>query len=355
MHVLKPEVDVDAYLADSGDWMEDWASETALATGVVLTPEHWDVLRYMRAYYEEHRVPADAGFVMRHLSETRGAARNRLFELFRYGYPRSGLQDRGHAPTAGLEHRLIGPMGASRELCYTVPFRRGAMALSAHDWDIVMRTPLLKAMGPTISRAMIGDRGPKAYARGERIFDQGDPADGFFCIIEGWAKLYRLREDGEEVVVAIFSACETFAEVAMFLGGRYPASCETVSSARILKIDAAKLRRAVMEQPQLAFDMLAAASMRLRQLVDEIEHLKARSAPRRIADFFVKQATETSGPARIALPYEKALIASRLGMKPESFSRALGKLADLGVVVERESVSIADVARLAAFAEGQVS
>ena len=93
--------------------------------------------------------------------------------------------------------------------------------------------------------------------------------------------------------------------------------------------------------------------MRLRELVDEIEQLKAHSAPQRIADFFVKQAGSASGSARIALPYEKALIASRLGMKPESFSRALGRLAELGVAVERDSVSIADVARLAAFAEGR--
>jgi CRP-like cAMP-binding protein len=226
------------------------------------------------------------------------------------------------------------------------------MALSAHEWDIVMRAPLFKAMGPAISRAMIGDRSPRTYSRGETIFEQGEPADGFFCVIEGWAKLYRLREDGEDVVVATFSTAETFAEVAMFLGGRYPASCEAVSPARILKIDAANLRRAVLAEPQLAFDMLAASSLRLRQLVDEIEQLKARTAPQRIADFFVKLAGATSGAARIALPYEKALIASRLGMKPESFSRALGKLADLGVVVERESVFIPDVERLAAFAEG---
>ena len=226
------------------------------------------------------------------------------------------------------------------------------MALSTHEWEIVMRAPLFRAMGPTISRTMIGDRSPRAYARGETIFEQGEPADGFFCVIEGWAKLYRLREDGEDVVVSIFSAGETFAEVAMFLGGRYPASCEAVSPSRILKIDAANLRRAVLAEPQLAFDMLAAASMRLRHLVDEIEQLKARSAPQRIADFFVKQADAASGPARIALPYEKALIASRLGMKPESFSRALGKLAELGVVVERDSVFVPDVERLAAFAEG---
>ena len=99
--------------------------------------------------------------------------------------------------------------------------------------------------------------------------------------------------------------------------------------------------------------MLAAASMRLRQLVDEIEQLKARSAPQRIAAFFIKQANAASGPARIALPYEKALIASRLGMKPESFSRALGRLTRLGVIVDRESVTIEDLAKLAAFAEGQ--
>ena len=103
------------------------------------------------------------------------------------------------------------------------------MALSAKDWEVVMRAPLFKAMGPAIARAMINDRAPRTYARGESIFEEGDPADGFFCMIEGWAKLYRLREDGEEIVVSIFSAAETFAEVAMFLGGRYPASCEAAS------------------------------------------------------------------------------------------------------------------------------
>lgn len=227
------------------------------------------------------------------------------------------------------------------------------MLLSAQDWDVVMRAPLFKAMGPAIARAMIAERQPRTYARGEQLFAQGDPADGFFCIIDGWVKLYRLHEDGEEVVVHVFSAGETFAEVAMFSGGRYPASCEAVSAARILRIDADVLQRAVLDQPQLAFDMLAAVSLRLRVLVDQIEQLKAHSAPQRIADFFVQQSGMSSGPVSLALPYEKALIASRLGMKPESFSRALGRLAGLGVTVERDSVTIADIAKLAAFAEGQ--
>ena len=82
-----PSGDGDGYLVDPDQWTENWARHTAAAMNIDLTPEHWEAIRFMRAFYEEHRVPADARFVMRHLSETRGASRNRLFELFPYGYP----------------------------------------------------------------------------------------------------------------------------------------------------------------------------------------------------------------------------------------------------------------------------
>ena len=82
-----PVVDSDGYFVDRGTWMEDWARETAQAMAIELTPNHWAVIRFMRAYYNEHQVRADARFVMRLLSETLGADRNRLFELFPYGYP----------------------------------------------------------------------------------------------------------------------------------------------------------------------------------------------------------------------------------------------------------------------------
>jgi dissimilatory sulfite reductase related protein len=79
--------DNDGYLVDPDDSTVNFARETAHAMGVALTAEHWEAIRFLRAFYEEHRVPADARFVMRHLGETRGASRNRLFELFPYGYP----------------------------------------------------------------------------------------------------------------------------------------------------------------------------------------------------------------------------------------------------------------------------
>ncbi len=82
-----PAVDNDGYLLDPADWTEEFARETAAAMGFELGPEHWAAIRFMRDYFDEHQLPADARFVMRHLTETLGADRNRLFELFPYGYP----------------------------------------------------------------------------------------------------------------------------------------------------------------------------------------------------------------------------------------------------------------------------
>ncbi|MEK7244456.1 MAG: TusE/DsrC/DsvC family sulfur relay protein [Pseudomonadota bacterium] len=78
--------DGEGYLIDPFDWTEDIARAFAEREGIALTDEHWEVVRFMRAYWEEHRIAPDARFVIRHLKETRGAARDRLFELFPYGY-----------------------------------------------------------------------------------------------------------------------------------------------------------------------------------------------------------------------------------------------------------------------------
>ncbi len=83
-----PHIDADGYLVDPLEWSEQWAVETARREGIELGPDHWDAIRFMRHFWEEHQVAADARFVIAHLRERMGeAARNRLFELFPYGYP----------------------------------------------------------------------------------------------------------------------------------------------------------------------------------------------------------------------------------------------------------------------------
>lgn len=83
-----PPMDADGYLVNPMDWTEEIAVVLAEREGIVLGEDHWEAIRFMRRFYEENQVAADARFVIRHLMERLGpGARNRLFELFPYGYP----------------------------------------------------------------------------------------------------------------------------------------------------------------------------------------------------------------------------------------------------------------------------
>ena len=219
------------------------------------------------------------------------------------------------------------------------------------DWQIVRSTPLFGTVSQEVAQSIIGHQLVTVHQKGDTLFHQGDPADSFFVLLGGWVKLYRVTHDGNEAVVGVFKPGETFAEAAMFLGGRYPVSAEVVTNARLLRVDGKMLRRRITEQPELALSMLASASYHLKYLVEHIEHIKVLSAPQRVAEFLVRLAQVREGGAVIELPYEKALLANRLGMKPESLSRALAKLRPLGVSVDREQVSIVDVALLAGFVD----
>jgi TusE/DsrC/DsvC family sulfur relay protein len=82
-----PARDVEGYLVDPAQWNEDVAVALGRELGIELGDDHWDVIRFMRAYYDEHQVAADARFVFRHLdARYPGEGRKRLFELFPYGY-----------------------------------------------------------------------------------------------------------------------------------------------------------------------------------------------------------------------------------------------------------------------------
>jgi tRNA 2-thiouridine synthesizing protein E len=82
----KPEIDDEGYLVEPADWTEDIANAFAREEEIELTDEHWAVIHFMRAHQAEHQAAPDARLVIKHLSKTRGAGRNRLFELFPYGY-----------------------------------------------------------------------------------------------------------------------------------------------------------------------------------------------------------------------------------------------------------------------------
>lgn len=209
--------------------------------------------------------------------------------------------------------------------------------------------PLFAGLGDAPLRALLTDASVRTVTDGTVLFLQGDDADRFYVLLAGWVKLYRLGEDGAQAMVTVVAPGETFAEAAMFASGHFPVCAEAAGDATALILGRRGFTAALAADPQIALAMLASLSVRLRHLVERIEHLQNRSAPQRLGDFLLRLCQHTDGPVTVNLPFSKILLAQRLGMRPETLSRALAALRRQGIEVSGTRVSIEAVDQLRAF------
>jgi CRP-like cAMP-binding protein len=212
--------------------------------------------------------------------------------------------------------------------------------------DIAAQIPVLSGLKPESLAVLMTAANVINLRAGHVLFRQDEPAGAFFLIVDGWIKLYRVTPAGDEAVLNVLTTGEGFAEAVTSASGRYPATACAVTRARVLMIPADHVVNCIREMPDIAIAMIASTSQHLDQMVQRIEQLTAQSATQRVADFLMSLAPCTKGPCTIALPYDKAVIAGRLGLKPESLSRVFAKLRSVGVDVRASHVVVREMARL---------
>jgi CRP-like cAMP-binding protein len=219
------------------------------------------------------------------------------------------------------------------------------------DLNTVCGTRLFAGLDPEAVVGLLQGSAPRTHPKGQMLFEQGDPANTFYIVLDGWVKVFRPSIVGDEAVFGVFTTGETFGEAAMFIQGQYPAAAQVVEDARLIAVHSEVFRQRVRNDPDLAFEMLAAMSRHLHSLVNQIEQLQTRSSAQRLAQFLVSLAPVREGAAVVALPYDKSLIAHRLGMKPESLSRAFVRLRSQGVTTDGNRVILSDVGQLRVYGE----
>lgn len=220
--------------------------------------------------------------------------------------------------------------------------------LTEPDVMALGRMRLFSALDQTALRRLAGRVQIRVAEKGDVIFHQGDSADRFYGVLSGWIKVYRATTGGEEAVLGVFGSGETFAEAAMFLDARFPATAATVETCRLARFDRALIEEEISRDARFGLSMLGAISHHLHAMTLQVEQLKTRNSEQRLARFLLSLCPKDAAAARISLPYEKALIAARLGMKPESLSRALAKLGSAGIAVEGDTVHVTDIPALRA-------
>ncbi len=223
--------------------------------------------------------------------------------------------------------------------------------MDSSDRRVALQALLFRNLPDKLGRGLIELAVVKNYARGEAIFLQGDSADFIGVVLEGWVKLFRIKPNGAEAVIGVFTRGDSFGEAPAVMEAAFPVSAAAVTDCRLLQVGAAPLIELMADNPEVTRSILAATLTHLHGLVHQIEQLKAQSGAQRLAEFLVSLTPVAAGPCTMTLPYDKSLVAARLGMQPESLSRALARLRELGVHVPQNQVVIEDVGVLRAFSE----
>jgi CRP-like cAMP-binding protein len=183
--------------------------------------------------------------------------------------------------------------------------------------------------------------------RGEILFQKGDPALGFYYLIEGQVKLALLAPDGHEKVIDLIQAGMSFGEAVMFIDRPYPAYAEVLRDSELLFIPRGPLLEAIHASPDLALRLLSGLSVRLHGMVREIEALSTRNSTQRVIGYLLADHGHED-PDTLPLPASKALIASRLNLTPETFSRVLHDLQQRALIaVDGRTIRLLDRAGLA--------
>jgi CRP/FNR family transcriptional regulator len=173
----------------------------------------------------------------------------------------------------------------------------------------------------------------KTSSKGAVIFSEGDKATGFFVVVAGQIKIYKLSPEGKEQILHIFGPGEPVGEVPVFTGRNFPANAQAISSSHLLFFPRAAFLDLISRNPSLSLNMLAVLSKRLRQFTVQIENLSLKEVPGRLASYLIVLADEQVDADEVTLPISKGQLASLLGTIPETLSRIFNKMGTRGLIM----------------------
>ena len=194
----------------------------------------------------------------------------------------------------------------------------------------------------------------QVYEKGEMIFYEGDKSIGFYQLLSGKIKIYKLSPEGKEQIFQFIRPGETFGEVVVFSGKTFPAHAEAVQPSRALLFPRKDFIEMIRRNPDLALIMLAILSERLRHFTVQVENLSLKEVPSRLASYLLYLSREGAAQDTVTLDISKGQLANLLGTVPETFSRILRRMADRGIIeVQGRQIRLLNIDQLMALAEGE--
>jgi CRP-like cAMP-binding protein len=224
------------------------------------------------------------------------------------------------------------------------------MATTLSPRAFLANLPLFKELSPEQLDRMAAHTRQVRAERGEILFHRGDPVSGFHAIVYGQVKLAFVSAGGDEKVVEILGPGQSFGEAVMFTRRPHVVTAQALADSMLLYVERDAVFDELKRDPDFAAAMIAGLSRRLHQLVGDLEAYSMRSGTERVIGFMLSSCGEDvpdRGPCDVTLPTTKGVVASRLNLTQEHFSRILHDLTVAGLIeVKGRTLRIRDVGKL---------
>lgn len=204
-------------------------------------------------------------------------------------------------------------------------------------------TPWLSAVPAATLDALAEEAVLRHYPTGSIVFEQAETASFAEFVITGTVELLGVR-DGNETLVELIPAVDILLPAAVLNRERYLLRARVRQAAHLLMIRAETFRQAVATDHALCLALLACQAAQFRRQIKQIKNVTLRSAEERVGCYLMQLLRASGTPTSARLPVEKRMIASRLGMTRETFSRTLNALRAHGLTVEGDLVTAHDLA-----------
>jgi CRP/FNR family transcriptional regulator, dissimilatory nitrate respiration regulator len=217
--------------------------------------------------------------------------------------------------------------------------------------EVLARLPLFSELSTDeISMLLPGVREFKARAH-EMLFNKGDRLDGIHIVVTGQVKLCIPSQQGMEKVIGTLNAGAAFAEAVVFLDIPCPVSAQATQDSMLLVASKKVLLDVLDCDSRFARKMLASLSMKLHQLMADMETCTLMNSVQRVVCFLSHQAPEQDAARyEVRLDTSKQMLASRLSLAPETLSRVLHHLVTAGLIeVQGRTLRVMDAQRLKQF------
>ncbi|MCD6297005.1 MAG: Crp/Fnr family transcriptional regulator [Deltaproteobacteria bacterium] len=198
--------------------------------------------------------------------------------------------------------------------------------------DTISRVPSFSGLPESQLEELRDIAVDRHFNKGEIIFSDGEKGNGFFVVINGLVKIFKVSSEGKEQIFHIYGPGEPFGQVAVYAGLSYPASSQAISNCHVLFFPRAAFVDLITRIPSLAMNMLAVLSRRLREFTVQVENLSLKEVPGRLAAYLLYLADEEGKEEAVTLSISKGQLASLLGTIPETLSRIFARMTELNLI-----------------------